>query len=67
MKNLDFEVRAHSPNAATTSKIASVQKVCDPFETATGSPHSVLFGAWILLLPAIHILHAQCTTIPVYL
>ena len=49
MKNLDFEVREHSPSAATTSKIASVQKVCDPFQAATGSPHSVLFGAWILL------------------
>ena len=52
MKNLDLEVCEHSPSAATTSQIASVQKVCDPFQAATGSPHSVLFGAWILLRPA---------------
>jgi hypothetical protein len=49
MKNLDFGVREHSLSAATTSQIASVQEVCDPFQAATGSPHSVLFGAWILL------------------
>ena len=52
MKNLDLEVREHSPSAATTSQIASAQEVCDPFETATGSPHSVLFGAWIQVRPA---------------
>ena len=52
MKNLDFGVREHPPSAATTSQIASVQKVCNPFQAATGSPHSVLFGAWILLRPA---------------
>ena len=52
MKNLDFEVREHSPSAATTSKIASVQKVSDPSQAATRTPHSVLFGAWILLRPA---------------
>ena len=52
METLDFGVREHSPSAATTSQIASAQEVCDPFETATGSPHSVLFGAWILLRPA---------------
>ena len=46
MENLDFGVREHSPSAATTSQIASAQEVCDPFETATGSPHSVLF--WCL-------------------
>ena len=52
MENLDFEVREHSPSAATTSQIASVQEVCDPLQVATGSPHSVLFEAWILLSPA---------------
>ena len=52
METLDFGVREHSLSAATTSEIASAQEVCDPFETATGSPHSVLFGAWILLRPA---------------
>ena len=52
MKNLDLVVREHSLSAATTSRIASVQKVCEPFQAATGPPHSVLFGAWILLRPA---------------
>ena len=52
MKNLNLGVRAHSPSAATTSQIASAQEVCDPLYVATGSPHSVLFGAWILLRPA---------------
>ena len=49
MKKLDLGVREHSPSAATTSQIASVQEVCDPFQAATRPPHSVLFGAWILL------------------
>ena len=52
MENLDLGVREHSPSAPNTSKIASAQEVCDPFETATGSPHSVLFGAWIQVRPA---------------
>ena len=52
MKNLNLEVREHSPNAATTSQTAPVQEVCDPFQAATRPPHSVLFGAWILLRPA---------------
>ena len=47
MKNLDLGVREHSPSAATTSKMTSAQEVCDPFETSTRPPHSVLFGAWI--------------------
>ena len=47
MENLDLEVREHSPSAATTSKIASAQEVCDPVETSTRPPHSILFGAWI--------------------
>ena len=52
MKNLDLGVREHSPSAATTSQIASAQEVCDPSQAATGSPHSVLFGAWIQVRPA---------------
>ena len=52
MENLDLGVREHSPSATTTSKIASAQEVCDPFETSSRPPHSVLFGAWILLRPA---------------
>ena len=49
MKFFDLGVREHSPSAATTSKMTSAQEVCDPFETSTRPPHSVLFGAWILL------------------
>ena len=49
MKNLDLGVREHSPSAATTSQLASAQEVCGPPEAATRPPHSVLFGAWILL------------------
>jgi hypothetical protein len=30
MKNLDFDVREHSPSASTTSQMASAQEVCDP-------------------------------------
>jgi hypothetical protein len=52
MKNLDFGVREHSHNAPTTSQIASAQEVRGPRQAATGSPHSVLFGAWIPLRPA---------------
>ena len=53
MKNLDLRVREHSPpSAATTSQIASAQEVCVPSQAATGSPHSVLFGAWIQVRPA---------------
>ena len=47
MKFFDLWVREHSPSAATTSKMTSAQEVCDPFETSTRPPHSVLFGAWI--------------------
>ena len=52
MENLDLGVREHSPSATTTSKIASAQEVCDPYETSTRPPHSVLFGAWIQVRPA---------------
>ena len=51
MKKLNLGVREHSPSAATTSQITSAQEVCDPLLAATGSPHSVLFGACILLRP----------------
>ena len=50
MKFFDLGVREHSPSAATTSKMTSAQEVCDPFETSTRPPHSVLFGAWIQVL-----------------
>ena len=52
MKNLDLGVCEHSPSAATTSQTASAQEMCDPFQAATGSSYSGLFGAWILLRPA---------------
>ena len=52
MKNLDLVVREHSPSAATTPPKLPLCRKCDPFQAATGAPHSVLFGAWILLRPA---------------
>jgi hypothetical protein len=66
IKKLDLKVREHLHSSGNTSQIASAQEVRDPLEAATGSPPSVLFGAWILLRPAhrsvvrYHIdLHAQ--------
>jgi hypothetical protein len=49
MNFFDLRVHEHSHSAPTTSQIASVQEVCDPFQAATRPPHSVLFGAWVLL------------------
>ena len=51
-EKLDLGVREHSLTGATTSQITSAQEVFDPFRAATGPPHSVRFGAWILLRPA---------------
>jgi hypothetical protein len=52
MKFFDGGVREHSRNAATTSKMASAQEVCGPLQASSRPPHSVLFGAWILLRSA---------------
>ena len=52
MKFFDLGVREHSRNAATTSKMASAQEVCGPLQASSRPPHSVLFGAWILLRSA---------------
>jgi hypothetical protein len=49
---VDFEVREVLHSGEITSQTASAQEVCDPFQAASGSLHSVLFGAWILLRPA---------------